>query len=137
MTVRRLGTASTVLVFIVAILAGRVASSSGSSVAPGTGGRTMPQQSSVAVTVAMMDIRYDQREIRIPANTDVTVILPNEGVTPHNFAIDALGISVDIAPGTTEEVVINAPPGTYEFYCNVPGHKEAGMVVTVESELAV
>ena len=50
---------------------------------------------------------------------------------PHNFSIDALGIDVDIAPGATEQVVINAPAGEYEYYCNVPGHKEAGMVGTL------
>ena len=32
---------------------------------------------------------------------------------------------MDIAPGATEEVVINAPAGIYEYYCNVPGHKAA------------
>jgi uncharacterized cupredoxin-like copper-binding protein len=61
----------------------------------------------------------------------MTVRLPNEGVTPHNFSIDELGISVDIAPGATEETVINAPAGEYEYYCNVPGHKQAGMVGTL------
>jgi uncharacterized cupredoxin-like copper-binding protein len=59
------------------------------------------------------------------------VTLPNDGVTLHNFSIDALGISVDIAPGATETVTINAPAGSYEYYCNVPGHKEAGMVGTL------
>ena len=58
----------------------------------------------------------------------------NEGAAPHNFAIDALKISVDLAPGETKEVVVNAPAGTYEFYCNVPGHKEAGMVGTLTVE---
>ncbi len=61
----------------------------------------------------------------------MTVTLPNEGVTLHKFAIDALGIDVDIQPGATEEVVINAPAGEYEYYCNVPGHKQAGMVGTL------
>ena len=57
---------------------------------------------------------------------------------PHNFSIDALGIDVDIAPGATKQVVINAPAGEYEYYCNVPGHKEAGMVgtLTVSEEAA-
>ena len=36
-----------------------------------------------------------------------------------------------MAPGTTRNGVVNAPPGTYEYYCNVPGHKEAGMVGTL------
>jgi mono/diheme cytochrome c family protein/plastocyanin len=82
-------------------------------------------------TVTSHDIYFDPKEFTIPANTDVTVELPNEGVTLHDFSIDALGISVSIQPGATESVVINAPPGDYEYYCNVPGHKEAGMVGTL------
>jgi uncharacterized cupredoxin-like copper-binding protein len=61
----------------------------------------------------------------------VTFTLPNDGVTLHNFSIDELGVDVDIDPGATQEVVVNAPPGSYEYYCNVPGHKEAGMVGTL------
>ena len=44
---------------------------------------------------------------------------------------------MDIAPGATEEVVINAPPGEYEYSCNVPGHKEAGMVGTLTAAVAI
>ena len=58
-------------------------------------------------------------------------ILPNKGVTLHNFSIGGLDIDVDIKPGASEETVINAPAGEYEDYCNVPGHKEAGMVGTL------
>ena len=85
----------------------------------------------MTVDVVSLDIYFEPSEVTIPANTDVTVNLPNEGVTPHNFSIDELGIDVDIAPGATEQVVINAPAGEYEYYCNVPGHKQAGMVGTL------
>jgi uncharacterized cupredoxin-like copper-binding protein len=85
----------------------------------------------MSVDVVSHDIFFEPSEVTIPANTDVTVNLPNEGVTPHNFSIDTLGIDVDIAPGATEQVVINAPAGEYEYYCNVPGHKQAGMVGTL------
>jgi uncharacterized cupredoxin-like copper-binding protein len=85
----------------------------------------------VTFAVVAQDIFFEPKEVTIPADTDVTVNLPNEGAAPHNFSIDALGIDVDIAPGATEQVVINAPAGEYEFYCNVPGHKEAGMVGTL------
>jgi plastocyanin len=87
-----------------------------------------------SVTVESYDIYFEPSELSIPADTDVTVSLPNEGVALHNFSIDALGIDVDIAPGTTEEVVINAPAGEYEYYCNVPGHKPAGMLGTLSVE---
>jgi nitrite reductase (NO-forming) len=81
-----------------------------------------------AQNVTSFDIYFEPTEVTIPANTDVPFTLPNDGAAPHNFSIDELGVSVDIAPGSTEETVINAPPGTYEYYCNIPGHKEAGMV---------
>jgi heme/copper-type cytochrome/quinol oxidase subunit 2 len=55
------------------------------------------------------DIYFEPRELTIPAGTEVMLTLPNEGVTLHNFSIDALGISVDIGPGATEEAVISAP----------------------------
>ncbi len=87
-----------------------------------------------AQTVTSFDIYFEPKEITIPANTDVTFTLPNDGVTAHNFAIDALGINVDLPPGATETAVINAKPGSYEYYCNVPGHKEAGMVGTLVVE---
>jgi uncharacterized cupredoxin-like copper-binding protein/mono/diheme cytochrome c family protein len=84
-----------------------------------------------AQTVTSFDIYFEPKEVTIPAATDVTFTLPNDGVTLHNFSIDELGIDVDIDPGATQEVVVNAPPGSYEYYCNVPGHKEAGMVGTL------
>ena len=101
------------------------------SAAGATSAAGAAQASTKPVEVVAQDIFFEPKELSIPANTDVTVRLPNKGAAPHNFSIDALGIDVDIAPGATEEVVINAPAGTYEFYCNVPGHKEAGMVGTL------
>jgi uncharacterized cupredoxin-like copper-binding protein len=98
---------------------------------PAAGGEEQAAGASNAVEVAAYDIYFEPKELSIPADTDVTVRLPNKGVTAHNFSIDELGISVDIAPGATEETVINAPAGTYEYYCDVPGHKQAGMVGTL------
>jgi uncharacterized cupredoxin-like copper-binding protein/mono/diheme cytochrome c family protein len=87
-----------------------------------------------AQTVTSFDIYFEPKEVTIPANTDVTFTLPNDGVSTHDFSIDALGIQVSLPPGETQTVVVNAPPGSYEYYCNVPGHKEAGMVGTLVAE---
>lgn len=84
------------------------------------------------VEVLSLDIYFEPDEFSIPADTDVVISLPNEGAALHNFAIDELGIDVDIAAGATEEVTINAPAGDYEYYCNVPGHKQAGMAGEME-----
>ncbi|MFN8594318.1 MAG: cupredoxin domain-containing protein [Thermomicrobiales bacterium] len=88
-------------------------------------------EASATAEVTSVDIAFQPNALTIPANTDLTFTLPNTGAAPHNFSIDALNVSVDLQPGETKEVVINAPAGTYEYYCNVPGHKEAGMVGTL------
>ena len=59
----------------------------------------------------MVDIAFQPNTLTIPANTDVTVSLPNTGASLHNFSIDELGIDVDVAPGDTGSVTINAPAG--------------------------
>jgi FtsP/CotA-like multicopper oxidase with cupredoxin domain len=41
--------------------------------------------------------------------------------------VENLDISIDLPPGETKSVTVEAPPGTYYFYCNVPGHEAAGM----------
>ncbi|HEU0115987.1 MAG TPA: cupredoxin domain-containing protein [Thermomicrobiales bacterium] len=83
-------------------------------------------------TITAKDIFFDPKTLTIPANTDVTIHLPNDGASPHDFSIDALKISVALPVGEKDKTVtINAPAGTYQYYCNVPGHKEAGMVGTL------
>jgi len=81
-----------------------------------------------AVTIEAVDINWKPKAVTIPADTDVTITIPNNGVALHTFVIEELGIKVEMAPGESRQVVINAPAGTYTFICDVPGHKEAGMV---------
>jgi plastocyanin/mono/diheme cytochrome c family protein len=79
--------------------------------------------------VDMVDIAFNPTELTIPANTDVTIKLVNSGAANHTFDIDALGIdSGEITGGQSSTITINAAAGEYEYYCAVPGHKEAGMV---------
>jgi plastocyanin len=105
--------------------------SAGATPAAGGEEQAAGQGAGEAFEVESYDIYFEPDELSIPADTDVTVRLPNAGAAQHNFSIDELGISVDIAPGATEETVINAPAGEYEYYCNVPGHKQAGMEGTL------
>jgi nitrite reductase (NO-forming) len=87
------------------------------------------------VTITSHDIYFSPNLVTIPANTPVTIMLPNEGVTLHNFSITDhrnpdlpnLNIDVDINAGDTQSTEVNADPGAYYFYCNVPGHEAAGM----------
>ncbi len=106
---------------------------------PGASPEASPSASPVAgegdVTVAMIDIAFEPTEFTITADTDVVVSLPNEGVLEHNFTIEELGIASEtILGGESTSVTINAPAGAYEYFCSVPGHREAGMVGTLTVE---
>lgn len=62
----------------------------------------------------------------------MTVALVNKGLSQHSFVIDELGVESPLYNGgESGSVTINAPAGEYEYYCSVPGHKEAGMVGTL------
>lgn len=78
-------------------------------------------------TIGMYDIFFEPKRIIIPANTDVRLILDNQGEAPHSFSVKDRDIKVDLEPHTTAEVVVNLPKGTYKFICDVPGHKQVGM----------
>lgn len=92
----------------------------------------LPETSGGRITISLHNIYFQPAEVTIPANEDVLIVLPNEGAAVHNFAIDELGIiSGNVAWGTTGSVVVNLPPGVYEFRCSIPGHTEAGQVGTL------
>jgi len=74
---------------------------------------------------------FKPNAISIAAAQAVTLEIRNVAQIPHNFSIDALNISVALPPGSTTPVTITAPAGSYEFYCNLPGHKAAGMFGTL------
>lgn len=97
--------------------------------ADSTTGAQAAQSSGVAdaIVIGMFDMYFEPERIRIAANTDVRLVFENRGAAPHNFEIKKRDISIDVAPGETAEAVINLPPGTYKFVCNVPGHKQLGM----------
>lgn len=91
-----------------------------------------PMAAGGEVTIDMVDIAFVPTEITIPADTDVTIMLPNKGASVHNFNVDELDVHSGDAPGgQTVSVTIKAPAGEYEFYCSIPGHKESGMVGTL------
>jgi uncharacterized cupredoxin-like copper-binding protein len=87
------------------------------------------------IEIGAYDIYFDPKEVTIKADTEVTIKVPNHGVTLHTFVIndhknedlpfDEIHLSID--PGQTEETKFKAPAGKYYFWCDIPGHEAAGM----------
>ena len=79
--------------------------------------------------IDLVDIAFSPRKLTIPANTPTVITLVNNGAAVHNLSIDELNIhSGDMQAGETTTVTIDAPAGTYSFYCSIPGHRTGGMV---------
>lgn len=123
--------------------------SAGCAVASETKGApaATPVADATCVEVSMHDIYFGANLITIPADTDVKFVIPNEGAAGHTFVINDhnnedvknLEINVAVDPGKTEETTINAPAGTYYFWCDIPGHEAAGMwgILKVEDKGAI
>lgn len=81
------------------------------------------------------DLAYQVTEATAPAG-EVTLRMPNPSALPHNIAVDeptqAIGEVVEM--GGVSEITVDFPSGEYEYYCTVPGHREAGMVGTLTVE---
>jgi len=94
---------------------------------------TEPGGPAIAAQLDAFDIGWDPKEITIGTGPQ-TIAITNTGVSLHDFTIDELGIKVDLPAGETTNVEINAEPGTYTFYCSIPGRREAGMEGTLTVE---
>ncbi len=62
---------------------------------------------------------------------ELTVVFHNKDLFWHTFTIDELDLNVRAPLGGTRVARFDSPPGTYEFYCAIPGHEAAGMKGTL------
>ncbi len=65
---------------------------------------------------------------------EVTLSMANPSSLPHGIGINGNGVDKDgtvVQQGGTSTVTVKLKPGTYTFYCPVPGHKQAGMKGTL------
>jgi uncharacterized cupredoxin-like copper-binding protein len=56
----------------------------------------------------------------------------NDGHIPHDFVVQGNGVderTPTIQPGKSATLKLDLKPGTYDVYCSIPGHKQAGMDV--------
>jgi plastocyanin len=63
----------------------------------------------------------------------ITFQMPNKSALPHNIAIKGpvSGAGKIVPQGQTSTFTVSLKPGTYTFYCQVPGHEAAGMKGTL------
>ena len=78
-------------------------------------------------------LKFDKSSLTAKAGK-VTLEMANPSQVPHAVAIKGNGVDVDgktVGNGETSTASTDLKPGTYTFYCPVPGHEAAGMKGTL------
>jgi plastocyanin len=75
-------------------------------------------------------LKYDTKSLT--ANTEkVSIDFANTSPIAHNVTVaNSAGVVIGHTPtfkGATKTLELTLKPGTYDFYCSVPGHRMAGM----------
>jgi plastocyanin len=78
-------------------------------------------------------LAYDKSSLEASAG-EVTIVLTNDSSVEHDVRIEELDVGTDIITEGTDSVTTTLEPGTYTFFCSVPGHQEAGMEGTLTVE---
>jgi len=79
-------------------------------------------------------LAYNTKSLSAKAGK-VSVDFTNSSPLPHNVTIESSsGQSVGATPtfsGGSKTLSVSLKPGTYKFFCSVPGHRQAGMEGTL------
>jgi uncharacterized cupredoxin-like copper-binding protein len=104
-----------------------------------TGTPAPPSKPAAATTTLQLaanpagQLAYETKQLTAKAGT-VTVQLTNKSPIEHDVAI-AQGSTVlgqtPVFTGGSKSVTVKLKPGTYKFFCTVPGHRQAGMEGTL------
>jgi plastocyanin len=79
------------------------------------------------VTVRAFDIGFRETQLQAAAG-DVAIELVNEGAV-HTFLFDEVpGFKLEVGSRGDKDIdSVKLEPGTYTYFCDVPGHRSAGM----------
>jgi len=99
-----------------------------------TGGDTGGAMAAKDVTIqALTTLKWDPADLTAAVGQPLNITMTSDGALEHNFvwADDAETDFLHVAIGETTTGPASRTfdtAGTFEFYCDIPGHKEAGMV---------
>jgi uncharacterized cupredoxin-like copper-binding protein len=107
-------------------------SSAGSSAPAGS---TTSGGAGQTIDIPISDSGFSFTETSVTAHAGtVTLKSVNPQSVPHDISIKGNGVNEtgeEVSNGGTSTVTADLKPGTYEFYCSVPGHEQAGMKGTL------
>ena len=104
----------------------------GPAATPATGGGATSQLS--LGTNPEGQLKFDKSTLSAKAGK-VSIAYENKSPIEHNLTIESSsGASIGATPtfqGGSKTLTVTLKPGTYKFFCSVPGHRQAGMEGTL------
>jgi plastocyanin len=108
-------------------------SATSSTPAPSSGGTSAGQTLSIAANPEG-ELKYNTTSLTAKAGK-VSIDFTNMASLAHNVTIESSsGAQVGATPtfqGGSKTLSVDLKPGTYKFFCSVPGHRQAGMEGTL------
>ena len=98
-----------------------------------TGAPTSPATSLKLAANPEGQLSYDTKTLSAKAGS-VTITMTDSSPVEHNVTIAQGSTILGATPtftGSSKTLALKLKPGTYEFYCSVPGHRQAGMEGTL------
>jgi nitrite reductase (NO-forming) len=130
----RAGRASWLIIVVNGVVLGAAATSLLAGVASAGGGAVTDAPTTTGV-VNVENTMFVETSLTMTNGEVLGLFVINKDGIGHTFDIDSLGIHVQLPPESTMAVAIKPTgPGSLEFYCSVPGHRDAGMVGTINVE---
>ena len=88
------------------------------------------------VDMEMGEMYFDPDSVSADGGSSLTINFDNAGNQLHDFTIDDLSgerVHVEVPSGEEDSVTLDIPGDVdeIEFYCSVPGHRDAGMEGTI------
>jgi plastocyanin len=117
----------TLLPVVTALVVGLSAAACGGSDDSSSG--CTPVDADLAVG-AQDSLKFDSESYDTGAGC-VEVTYTNEGSTAHNLLIEGVS-DFKLNVGDVDKGTVDLAPGSYEIYCDLSGHKAAGMVADLE-----
>ncbi|MET7645816.1 cupredoxin domain-containing protein [Streptomyces sp. NPDC005426] len=90
-------------------------------------GSLTAEQIAALPTVDMVNYRFEPSILRAAPGQPVAFTFTNDTDDAHAFAVDKLGIDIEVPSGRSRTVVVQAPPGRYAMHCSVGSHSANGM----------
>jgi uncharacterized cupredoxin-like copper-binding protein len=103
-----------------------------------TATRTATTQTATTQTAQKVAVSETEFKIKLDPSSisagRVSFEVGNDGKLPHDFVIEGNGVKEQtptLDAGQSKTLTVDLEAGTYDVYCSIPGHKQAGMDLKV------